>query len=196
MKALKSAVLYTALALGANAAMADPSALAALRDGDMQKLIFHPEPQAVSQVAFADASGAEFTLADWQGKHVVVNFWATWCAPCRKEMPGLDRLQAEFGGDAFEVVTIATGRNSLTGIRKFFEETGVTNLPILLDPKSGLARDMGVLGLPITVVLDPEGREIARLIGDAEWDSDSAKAIVAALIDGKSAPALVGSDAP
>jgi hypothetical protein len=99
-------------------------------------------------------------------------------------MPGLDRLQAEFAGDTFEVVTIATGRNSVTGIRKFFEETGVTNLPILLDPKSELARDMAILGLPITVILDPEGNEIARLRGDAEWDSDSARAIVAALIAG------------
>jgi thiol-disulfide isomerase/thioredoxin len=196
MRAVKSAfattALYTALVLGANAAVAqsaaetatDTSTIEALRDGDMQKLMFHSEPQPVSQIPFTDAEGGEHSLADWQGKHVVVNFWATWCAPCRKEMPGLDRLQAEFGGDDFEVVTIATGRNSLTGIRKFFEETGVTNLPILLDPKSDLARDMAVLGLPITVLLDPEGREIARLRGDAEWDSESARAIVAALTDG------------
>ena len=192
MHAVKSAfattALYTALVLGANAAMADATtdttALEALRDGDMKKLMFHTDAQPVSQIVFTDAEGGEHTLADWQGKHVLVNFWATWCAPCRKEMPGLDRLQAEFGGADFEVVTIATGRNSLTGIRKFFEETGVTNLPILLDPKSDLARDMAVLGLPITVLLDPEGREIARLRGDAEWDSDSARALVAALIGG------------
>ncbi len=192
MRVLKSAfattALYTALVLGANAAVAqatvDTATIEALRDGDMQKLMFHSEPQPVSQIPFTDPEGVERSLADWEGKHVVVNFWATWCAPCRKEMPGLDRLQAEFGGEDFEVVTIATGRNSLTGIRKFFEETGVTNLPILLDPGSDLARDMAVLGLPITVLLDPEGREIARLRGDAEWDSDSARAIVAALTGG------------
>ena len=96
----------------------------------------------------------------------------------------LDNLQAEFGGEDFEVVTIATGRNDVTGIRRFFEETEVTRLPILLDPRSELAREMAVLGLPITVVLDREGREIARMRGDAEWDSDSAKAIVAALLAG------------
>ena len=192
MRVLKSAfattALYTALVLGANAAVAqatvDTATIEALRDGDMQKLMFHSEPQPVSQIPFTDPEGVEHSLADWEGKYVVVNFWATWCAPCRKEMPGLDRLQAEFGGEDFEVVTIATGRNSLTGIRKFFEETGVTNLPILLDPGSDLARDMAVLGLPITVLLDPEGREIARLRGDAEWDSDSARAIVAALTGG------------
>ena len=94
----------------------------------------------------------------------------------------LDALQTEFGGDAFEVVTVATGRNSVQGIRRFFEEVGVANLPVLLDPKQELAREMGVFGLPITVILDREGREIARLRGEADWESDSAKAIVAALI--------------
>ncbi len=81
-------------------------------------------------------------------------------------------------------MTIATGRNPLPGIKRFFDEVGVTNLPILLDPKQELARDMAVLGLPITLILNREGREIGRLRGDAEWDSDSAKAIVAALIAG------------
>jgi len=184
MNLFRSAVLYTALALGANTALADTAALEALRDGTMKKLVFSAEPQDVSQIAFTDPDGGEHTLADWQGKYVLVNFWATWCAPCRKEMPGLADLQTEFGGDKFEVVPIATGRNALPGIKRFFQEIEVTNLPILLDPKQQLAREMAVLGLPITVILDPEGREIARLRGDAEWDSESAKTIVAALLAG------------
>lgn len=94
----------------------------------------------------------------------------------------LAELQREFGGDAFEVVTIATGRNSVPAIERFFEEIGVDNLPVYLDPKSKLGRDMDVLGLPITVILDPEGREIARMRGDAEWNSESAKAVIRALI--------------
>ena len=175
------AVLYTALALSANSALADVASAEAAREGSMKKLLF-AEPAAVSEIAFTDPEGGEFRLSDFAGKHVLVNFWATWCAPCRKEMPMLSDLQAEFGGDTFEVVTIATGRNSLPGIRKFLEEVGVDNLPIYLDPKSKLGRDMGVLGLPITVILDPEGREIARMRGDAEWNSDSAKAIIRALI--------------
>ena len=113
---------------------------------------------------------------------MVLNFWATWCAPCRKEMPSLDRLQTELGGDTFQVVTIATGRNTLPGITKFFEAADVTHLPILLDPKQKLSRSMGVLGLPITMIIDPEGREIARLRGDADWDTQSALAIISALI--------------
>ena len=175
------AVLYTALALCANAAHADVAAAEAAREGTMKKLLFS-DPVAVSDETFTDPDGGEFRLSDFGGKHVVVNFWATWCAPCRKEMPMLSELQAEFGGDTFQVVTIATGRNSLTGIRKFLDEVGVDNLPLYLDPRSSLGRDMGVLGLPITVILDPEGREIARMRGDAEWNSDSAKAVIRALI--------------
>lgn len=93
----------------------------------------------------------------------------------------LSELQAEFGGDRFQVVTLATGRNIPARITAFFDEIGVSNLPRHQDPKLALAREMGVLGLPVTVLIDPEGREIGRLIGDAEWNSDSAKAIIAAL---------------
>lgn len=186
MKFLKCAVLYTALVLGANSALADASALEALRDGSMKKLQFHAEPQTVSAAVFTEPDGTERTLADWQGKHIVLNFWATWCAPCRKEMPALDALQREFGGEKFEVVTLATGRNKLAGINRFFEEEKITALPILLDAKQAVARDMAVLGLPITVIIDPEGREIARLRGDADWYSDSARAIVARMIGAES----------
>jgi thiol-disulfide isomerase/thioredoxin len=180
---LSTLALYTALALGANAAAAaDTAALQALAEGDMKKLAFHAEPRPVSETAFETAEGAPLSLADYRGKHLVVNFWATWCAPCRKEMPQLSELQAEFGGDAFEVVTIATGRNAVPAMRRFFEEIGVDNLPLHRDPRQALAREMGVFGLPITVILDPEGREIARLQGDADWASESAKAIVAELV--------------
>ncbi len=183
MRWFRFVVLYTALALGANAAFADVATLEALREGTMKKLVF-AEPAEVSQVAFTDPKGGQHRLADWRGKIVLVNFWATWCAPCRKEMPMLDALQAEFGGEDFEVVTIATGRNAIPGITRFFDEVGVERLPVLLDPKQELAREMAVLGLPITVILNREGQEIARLRGDAEWDSDSARAIIAALIAG------------
>ena len=183
MKFFRSAVLYTALALGANGALADTAALEALRVGDMKKLVFHAEPQAVSAMPFATPGGEERRLADYAGKYVLLNFWATWCAPCRKEMPALDALQREFGGEAFEVVTLATGRNSLEGINRFFAEEGIEALPVLLDPKQAVAREMAVLGLPITVLIDPEGREIARLRGDADWHSDAARALIAAIIE-------------
>lgn len=94
----------------------------------------------------------------------------------------LAELQDEFGGETFEVVTLATGRNSPQGIVKFFAETGITNLPRHQDPKQNVAREMGVFGLPITVIIDPDGNEIARLRGDADWASDNAKAIIAAIL--------------
>ena len=179
---LSFAVLYTGLVFCANAALADMADVEALREGSMKKLMFQ-DPAAVSDVAFTDADGGAHQLSDFKGKYTLVNFWATWCAPCRKEMPMLSELQSEFGGDDFEVITIATGRNPLPALRKFFDEIGVSHLTVLRDPKQGFARELGILGLPMTLILDPEGREIARLRGDAEWDSDSAKAIITALLE-------------
>ncbi|AUQ51269.1 disulfide interchange protein tlpA-like protein [Phaeobacter inhibens] len=184
MRLLRQLSLYMALTLGANAALAaDPAVLADMRQGDMKKLVLHNAPKPVSSAEFqlADGAGAA-TLGDYKGKIVLLNFWATWCAPCRKEMPQLSELQEEFGGDEFEVLTLATGRNSPAGIQKFFDDTGITNLPRHQDPRQAVAREMAVLGLPITVLLNREGEEIARLRGDAEWNSDSAKTIIRALI--------------
>ena len=178
------AVLYIWAALAANAAVADPSLIASLRAGDMGKLAVHAEPVAAIAGAFQDVDGTPMTLADLEGRVTVVNFWATWCAPCREEMPTLSALQSALGGDDFRVVTIATGRNDPAAMARFFEEIGVTNLPLYRDPRQELARDMGVMGLPATIILDREGREVARLLGDADWNSDSARAIVQAIIGG------------
>ena len=200
MNLIRSALVYTALGLGAIATLpfvTIPQALAAksgeathilseedltelrgLREGQMRKLILHPAPKLRTDVPYTDPDGTTRSLTEYQGKYILINFWATWCAPCRKEMGSLDRLQAELGGDAFEVVTIATSRNPMPAINRFFEEENIQNLPILLDPKGTLATEYGTIGLPLTVILNPAGEEIGRLIGDAEWDSDSAKAII------------------
>jgi len=185
MRRVLLAVLYTALSLGANpqgAQAADPAALADLREGSMQKLVLHDTPKAVSDVTFAALDGTEHRLSDWQGRVVVLNFWATWCAPCRVEMPMLDALQAEFGGPDFAVVPVATGRNAPEGIQRFYAEAGIRDLPVFLDPRQALAREMAVLGLPVTVILNRDGQEVGRLTGEADWHSDSARAIVAELI--------------
>ena len=159
----------------------DYSGYQQMLEGDMQKLRFHSEAKPVGTSAFTTETG-DMTLADYRGQYVLLNFWATWCAPCRKEMPMLSALQEEFGGDDFQVVTLATGRNPPPAMKAFFEEIGVTNLPLHRDPKQALAREMGVLGLPITVIIDPNGQEIARMQGDAHWNSDSARAMIKALI--------------
>ncbi len=178
LRVLAAIFVYTAAAAGANAA--DPAELAALREGTLKKMVFHAEPKAVSDRTFGHLDGGEHRLADFSGDWVVLNFWATWCAPCRAEMPSLQDLQRKMNG-AVRVVTVATGRNSPQGIRKFFEEENITELPEYVDPPSMLARDMAVLGLPITVIMNPDGLEVARLRGDAEWDSESALAIMRAL---------------
>ncbi|MEM6589689.1 MAG: TlpA disulfide reductase family protein [Pseudomonadota bacterium] len=182
MKFLAQIVLYTGLVFGANPGLADVKAAEALRTGDMKKLVFHAAPKDVTQTAFETVEGGEGNLADYEGKVVVLNFWATWCAPCRHEMPMLSELQAELGGDDFEVVTIATGRNPPQAMKAFFHEINVANLPLHRDPRSKIAREMGVLGLPVTMVLNQDGDEVARLVGDADWSSSSAKDIIQALI--------------
>ena len=180
MRIVASALLYLSLVTSANAL--DITALEALREGDMKKLNFHSTPEPASQAVFYLPDDTAHSLKDYEGQYVLLNFWATWCAPCRKEMPMLSELQSEFGSDRFQVVTVATGRNPVAGMVRFFEEIEINNLPLFRDPKQKVAREMAVLGLPVTVLLGPDGQEIARLRGDADWASDSAKAIIATLI--------------
>jgi len=183
---LFAAAVYAGLGLTANPAAADVAALEALREDDMKKLALHTDPVALADgvltAILLDTAEAEHALQDFAGKIVVLNFWATWCAPCRTEMPSLDRLEAEFGGADFVVVAVASGRNPVPAIDKFLAEAGIEHLTVLRDPKMELSRNMAVLGLPTTLILNRQGQEIARLIGDAEWDSDSAKAIIAGLL--------------
>lgn len=179
MRLILAAILYTAIAITANAETIN---LQGLRVGDMRKLQFSPMPKEIPFVEFLTPDGIEITMDAYKGKIVVLNFWATWCAPCRKEMPELSALQAELGGIDFEVVTIATGRNEPAEMADFFKNIGVTNLPLYRDPKQVFARKMDVLGLPATIVINRDGAEIARLRGDANWHSQSALAIMRALI--------------
>ena len=180
---IAAGAIFIGLTLFDKEPQADYSALEGMRDGDMKKLNFSA-PKPFVDTAFVGEDGQPMNFEAFKGQVTVVNFWATWCAPCRAEMPTLEALDKAFEGKGLDVVTIATGRNPVPAIDKFFAEIGVQNLPKHLDPKQALARDMAVLGLPVTVVLNPDAREIARLTGEAHWDSPEAVAILTALIEG------------
>ncbi len=185
MRLLRFLVLYAGLALMGNPAAADAGRLIALADGELSRIQFHAEPRALDLPGYLDADGGEASLADYRGKHILVNFWALWCAPCVKEMPALNALDGAIGGD-FDVVTLATGRNARPAVDAFFEEKELVHLPKLFDPKFAVARAAGALGLPVTLFVDPEGREIGRATGDFVWDSPEAKKLINAWISDES----------
>ncbi len=128
-------------------------------------------PHPISSVRFENGRGQALSLADFRGKVVLLNVWATWCAPCRREMPTLDRLQARLGGPDFEVVPLSIDRGGRPAVRRFYREIGITSLGIYVDKTGKATRPLRVLGLPTTLLIDGEGREIGRLIGPAEWDT-------------------------
>ncbi len=179
------AMLYAATTLGANPVLAEPlnlSEIAALRTGEMKKLVIHSEPVEISAKSFLNENGDKTSLDAYKGKLVLLNIWATWCPPCLAEMPSIDALQAELGGDDFQVVTVAMGRNPVASIKKFFANNNIENLPILRDPKQKFARSISVIGLPTTIIINPEGQEIGRLIGDADWHGDAAITVIKAML--------------
>lgn len=136
----------------------------------------------VPEVTFLDADGNERSLSDFQGRVVVLNLWATWCAPCRKEMPSLDRLQAALGGDDLEVIALAVDRGDLTKVLDFYQEVGVENLAVYHDSTAKAGRTLRAPGLPTTVIIDRDGAEIGRVLGDAEWDGDDVVTLLNAAI--------------
>lgn len=194
LRGFMAGLLYMGLALGAIPAGSgelDIPYLETLRTGEMRKLIFSRDgagvgapPALLAEDILIDASGAKTSLGELAaGRTVLVNFWATWCPPCRHEMPSLDALAAEVSGEDFAILPIATGRNDPDAIKAFFAETGITRLPEIHDRGQRLSRSLGVFGLPTTVILAPDGTEVARLTGDADWHSQSAQAIIGAIID-------------
>lgn len=184
-----AALLYGVGAWAANPAHAadltadDIASLKATRTGDMTKLVVHDAPRDRVDRAFKDKDGTEHTLAEYTGRIVVLNFWATWCPPCRAEMPSIDRLAADVAGQDIAVVALSTDRFGIERVGRFFEEIGIRTLTLYQDKGGRLAREAAVIGLPVTLILDRQGREIARLQGEAEWDGPAARAILTRLVE-------------
>lgn len=131
----------------------------------------YASPRPVANVEFEDSKGQKRTLADFRGKVVLLNLWATWCPSCRAEMPTLDRLQSRLGGADFEIVALSIDRGGQAVVKSFYDEISVQRLAIYVDATAAAGSKLGIIGLPTTLLLDPAGREIGRVTGPAEWDN-------------------------
>jgi thiol-disulfide isomerase/thioredoxin len=143
----------------------------------------HETPQPVANISFHDETGQPLQLSDWRGKVVLLNVWATWCGPCREEMPTLDRLQAMLGGERFDVLALSIDRGGVGVVRDFYEEIGLQHLQIRIDATTKASRAMKVFGLPTTLLIDPDGKELGRKVGPAEWDAPEAIAFFKEILD-------------
>jgi thiol-disulfide isomerase/thioredoxin len=143
-------------------------------------------PKTLPSLAFKDASGADKTLADWRGRTVLLNLWATWCVPCRKEMPALDALQSRLGGADFEVVSINIDTRDVEKPRTWLKEVGIAKLGYYADNSAKVFQDLKAVGkafgMPTTLLVDRNGCELATLAGPAEWASDDAVTLVTAAL--------------
>ena len=160
--------------------------IAPLAQGEVAALTMASAPLRLPDLAFADADGKPKKLSDWRGRTVLVNLWATWCVPCRKEMPALDRLQGRLGGADFEVVAVNIDTRDPEKPRDFLKAADLTRLDYFSDPKAKVFQDLKevgrALGMPTSVLVDGKGCEIATIAGPADWSSDDAvKLITAAL---------------
>jgi len=135
-------------------------------------------PVKAPPVAVRDLAGKRVRLGDFRGQVVLLNFWATWCAPCVREMPALDRLQAALGGDGLAVVAASIDRGGRAAVEAFAAKHGLKHLGLYLDPKSAMARALGLTGLPTTYLIDRAGGVVGVMTGPAEWDSPAAQALI------------------
>ena len=129
------------------------------------------KPRPLPELRFVDGEGRALTIADFRGRLVLLNIWATWCVPCRREMPTLDRLQAKLGGPDFEVLALSIDRQGLAVVKAFYEELGLEALRVYVDASTNTTSDLGIVGIPTTLLVDRKGDEIGRLVGPYEWDS-------------------------
>ncbi|MDA7947764.1 MAG: TlpA family protein disulfide reductase [Hyphomicrobiaceae bacterium] len=177
-----SNVAQTAITQSGKPGAPAKTGLAAYAKGAMTTFVARTKPQKLPEFTFVRDDGSETSLAEWRGKVVLLNLWATWCGPCRKEMPDLDRLKAELAGDDFDLVALSIDRTGLDKPRKFLEEIGIKNLKLYNNSSGKLAASLKAFGMPTTLLLNREGEEIGRLVGPAEWGSKDAVELIKAAI--------------
>jgi thiol-disulfide isomerase/thioredoxin len=171
---------------GCNPAVALAGKIAPLAHGEVAALTMATAPLRLPDLAFEDANGQPKKLSDWRGRTVLVNLWATWCVPCRKEMPALEDLQTKLGGPNFEVVAVNIDTRDPDKPKKFLKDANLTRLGFFSDEKAKVFQDLKsvgrALGMPTSVLVDGQGCEIATIAGPAEWGSDDAVKLIQAAI--------------
>ena len=170
---------------GCQAAVDIARRIAPLARGEVAALTVADKPFRVPELSFQDADSAQRQLKDWRGRFVLLNLWATWCVPCRQEMPALDSLESKLGGQDFQVVAVNIDTRDPDKPKSWLKEVGITRLAYFADPQAKVFQDLKVVGrafgMPTTLLIDPQGCEIGTLAGPADWSSDDAlKLLVAA----------------
>lgn len=154
--------------------------------GEVAAIVVADSPRQLPALSFTDGTGQTKTLADWRGRTVLLNLWATWCVPCRREMPALDALQRELGDENFQVVAVNIDTRDPNKPKAFLAETGVKNLSYYADPSAKIFQELKAIGkafgMPTTLLIDGNGCEIAALAGPAEWASPDAVALIKAAL--------------
>lgn len=158
------------------------AALRAAAQGSMANFTVASEAKTVADIGFVNGAGTPKKLSDWRGRVVLLNVWATWCGPCRKEMPALDRLQGVMGSDEFEVVALSVDGGKIDLPQEFYEEIGIRELELYHDGSARAGPKLGVFGMPTTLLLGRQGQILGRLVGPAEWDDKHAQALVKAAV--------------
>ncbi len=177
-------IMIIAVALtqtGKDTAGAGPASVAdveTLLTGQVANFTLNDDTKPTVEVSFSNRAGEPRSFTDFSDRVVLVNFWATWCAPCIREMPALARLEAKLGSNDFKVIAISIDRQGMSAVDRFYKKYAIENLEPFVDTKNSAPRALRVVGLPTTVLLDRKGQEIGRLVGGAEWDSPEAVALI------------------
>ena len=149
---------------------------------EVNKFLFYENPQPIESLEVSDINDNKTDILNEDFNLLLINFWATWCSPCTKEMPSLNELQSKFEKNQLKIVTIATGRNNPNKIVNFFEEYNLSNLENYRDPKGKLALELGVIGLPFSIIISRDKKDIARLIGPIDWSKKEVEDLFLELI--------------
>jgi thiol-disulfide isomerase/thioredoxin len=171
------------LALGLSSAKAADSEADMPDRTKLGQFVPFAQPTPAPVVSLTEPAGATVNLSDFKGKLVLVNFWATWCEPCLREMPSIERLQSHVG-DSIAVLAVSEDRGGSKAVEPFIEKLGLKSVKIYIDPKSAVGRAFEVRGLPTSFLIDGEGRMAGRVEGAAEWDSPNIMAIIDRMLSG------------